>query len=170
MTTVFKELATGSQNEREERIAYARFRRSTTEALEILHQLALLGYLPVNDRPERRRQRKRFRRETDPNYKLALTLRGRLGTALRSQDAKKTTETMDLIGCSIAYLRRHLELKFRDGMTWANHGSVWEIDHKRPCASFNLLDVEQQRACFHFTNLQPLTCEENRAKGDRWNP
>jgi hypothetical protein len=41
-------------------------------------------------------------------------------------------------------------------MTWENHGIVWEIDHIKPCASYNLEDLEEQKQCFNFTNLQPL--------------
>jgi hypothetical protein len=35
-------------------------------------------------------------------------------------------------------------------------GGVWEIDHIKPCASFDLTDIKQQKECFHYTNLQPL--------------
>jgi len=41
-------------------------------------------------------------------------------------------------------------------MTWENHGEIWEIDHIKPCNSFDLTDIEQQKQCFHYTNLQPL--------------
>jgi hypothetical protein len=56
-------------------------------------------------------------------------------------------------------------------MTWENHGRYgWHIDHIRPCASFDLADPEQQRKCFHYTNLQPLWASENMRKGDKWEP
>jgi hypothetical protein len=41
-------------------------------------------------------------------------------------------------------------------MTWENHGMVWEIDHIKPCSSFDLTDLKQQQECFHFLNQQPL--------------
>jgi hypothetical protein len=41
-------------------------------------------------------------------------------------------------------------------MTWENHGVIWEIDHTKPCAAFDLTNLEQQKECFHHTNLQPL--------------
>jgi hypothetical protein len=35
-----------------------------------------------------------------------------------------------------------------------------------PCSSFNLENIDEQRQCFHYTNLQPLTISENRSKGN----
>ena len=34
-----------------------------------------------------------------------------------------------------------------------------------PCASFDLTKVEEQKSCFHYTNLQPLSQHENGSKG-----
>ena len=58
----------------------------------------------------------------------------------------------------------YLQGKFKEGMHWNNLGK-WHIDHIRPCASFDLTDPEQQKQCFHYTNLQPLWAAENIRKG-----
>jgi len=63
-------------------------------------------------------------------------------------------------------LRLHLERQFKDGISWDNYGE-WHIDHIRPCAKFDLSKPEEQRACFHYTNLQPLWEKENVSKGAR---
>lgn len=107
------------------------------------------------------------RKQRDVDFKMRLTLRSRLGTALFRQKAKKLTSTLDLVGCSIEYLREYLETKFQEGMTWDNHGE-WHIDHIRPCVSFDLSILEQQRECFHYTNLQPLWASDNLSKGSSW--
>lgn len=50
-------------------------------------------------------------------------------------------------------------------MSWDNYGEGgWEIDHIKPCASFNLADENQQKECFCYVNLQPLWAEHNRRK------
>lgn len=102
------------------------------------------------------------RRKTDINYRLTKRLRTRIWFALRG--ICKSKSTMKLIGCSIEFLREHLEKQFIKGMSWNNYGK-WHIDHIIPCASFDLTKPEEQRKCFHYTNLQPLWAEENLSKG-----
>ena len=48
-------------------------------------------------------------------------------------------------------------------MTWENR-SLWHIDHIKPCISFDLTKEEEQKKCFHWSNLQPLWAKENIAK------
>jgi len=52
-------------------------------------------------------------------------------------------------------------------MSWGNYGIYWEIDHKKPCASFDLTKLEEQQKCFHYTNTQPLSIIENQKKGSK---
>jgi hypothetical protein len=113
------------------------------------------------------REAARRRRANNPAlYKLGVNIRRRISTALERNG--KSAGTQELIGCTIQELRAHLEAQFSPAMTWENYGPVWHIDHKRPCASFDLSDPAQQRQCFHFSNMQPLLAEENLRKGDRW--
>ncbi len=115
------------------------------------------------------------RMKTDIEFKLVFNLRRRLRSAVIGQKTTKANHTMDLIGCSSDFLKKHLESKFRDGMSWKNYGKKhnelrgWEIDHILPCSSFNLIDEIEQYKCFHWTNLQPLWREENISKSARIN-
>ena len=52
-------------------------------------------------------------------------------------------------------------------MTLENYGSVWQIDHCLPIASFNLLDEKETKKCFNWINLRPMYCSENISKGDK---
>lgn len=94
--------------------------------------------------------------KTNPEFKLKERLRNRLYVAITKQKTTKSQSTLDLLGCSIQECRQHLELQFRNGMSWSNHGIVWEIDHIKPCSKFDLSNIEEQKQCFHYTNLQPL--------------
>ena len=100
-----------------------------------------------------------------PRYVLENNIRSRLHQAMTGY--RKSAKTLVLLGCSIPELKAHLERQFLPGMTWANR-SAWHIDHIRPCSSFDLLDPEQQRCCFHFSNLQPLWAADNLRKSDKW--
>ena len=111
--------------------------------------------------------RKRACRATDPDFRLRQNLGGRLWKALRCQSLRKSARTESLLGCTVAALRAHLESLFEDGMTWANYGSGWHVDHIIPCAAFDLTDEAQQRKCFHWSNLRPLWGAENIAKSDK---
>jgi len=107
------------------------------------------------------------RRKTDKAFRLSGVLRGRVHKAIKRGD--RSLSTMELIGCDIEHVIAHLESRFLAGMTWENYGyRGWHIDHIRPCASFNLADPEQQRACFHYSNLQPLWRYENQSKQAKW--
>jgi len=113
------------------------------------------------------RARGRTRYASDPNLRLRVNLCRGINQALRSQSLRKNTRTESLLGCTVAALRAHLEALFEDGMTWANYGAGWHVDHIIPCAAFDLTDEEQQRKCFHWSNLRPLCGAENIAKSDK---
>ena len=104
------------------------------------------------------------RRNTDLALNLKLRLRRRMNGAMHAVGSKAVDSTLALLGCTPDDLKAHLAAQFTDGMTLDNYGE-WEIDHIRPCASFDLTDPDQQRACFHYTNLQPLWRSDNRSKG-----
>jgi len=120
-------------------------------------------YYLNNKRTEYHKQYKKRRLETDTTYKLIHTLRGRITTAIRTQHGKKAFKSIELLGCSIQDVRSYLESQFKEGMTWENHGD-WHIDHIKPCVSFDLTNPEEQKKCFHYTNLQPLWAEDNLSK------
>lgn len=106
----------------------------------------------------------RNKRRTDPNYNLGNRLRSRIWHALNRH--KKSASTEELTGCTLAELRAHLEKQFKPGMSWERPGE-WHIDHRWPCARFDLSRADEQRACFHYTNLQPLWKRENLSKGGK---
>ena len=107
----------------------------------------------------------RHRRATDPAFKITDNLRRRVNGVVHGC---KSAHTMELIGCSQEELREYLEQQFEEGMSWDNYNhATWHIDHILPCASFDLTDPEQQRKCFHYTNLQPLWAIDNLSKGDK---
>jgi hypothetical protein len=98
------------------------------------------------------------------NFRLANCLRSRLYQALKYN--WKYGHTLELLGCSVNFLKQYLQKQFKPGMSWINYGS-WHIDHIRPCASFDLSKESEQKKCFHYTNLQPLWAKENCSLKDK---
>jgi len=91
---------------------------------------------------------------TDPNFKIRKLLSHRLYMAVRN--TFKKGKTLDMLGCSIEEFKLYLEQQFKPEMNWDNHGIVWEMDHIKACAKFDLSNIEEQKECFHYTNIQPL--------------
>jgi len=108
------------------------------------------------------------RYRSNPIFRMRHCLRQRLRKALKSSGCVTDAKVMELVGCSVSELRKHLESLWQSGMSWSNYGTKgWHVDHKLPCASFDLSDPEQQRACFHWTNLQPLWAKDNLKKSKK---
>lgn len=131
------------------------------------HKAYVTEYVKRNKEVVNARVRKRdkYRRVNDPNYKIAKNLRSGLWKALKG--ISKSDSTINLLGCSIEELKAHLESQFTEGMSWDNYGE-FHIDHIKPCASFDLTDPEEQKKCFHYSNLQPLWAIDNLSKGDKY--
>ena len=114
---------------------------------------------------------RRKKLKTDINFAIQSKLRSRICTALKRQNSFSTSTVTKLLGCNIAEVRLYLESKFypnpdtKESMTWENHGMHgWHVDHMQPCCSFNFSKEEEQRKCFHYTNLQPLWYKEHNIK------
>lgn len=118
------------------------------------------------DNRERYNKTVRDRKKENPSYHIACNLRKRLSTLLSLHKAKKSKQTLTLLGCSMEDFMKHLKDRFYGGMTFDNYGE-WHIDHIIPCNKFDLTDPDQQAICFHYSNLQPLWAIDNRIKSDR---
>ncbi len=114
---------------------------------------------------ERRRARQcdyvKRRKQTDIGFRIMSACRNRLYEVLAR--TRRPASSVKLIGCSPADLKTHLEKQFDPNWTWSDWGRAFEIDHIRPCYTFDLTDPNQQMACFHYTNLRPLLKATNRA-------
>jgi hypothetical protein len=109
-----------------------------------------------------------YKYHNDEQFKIKILLRSRFSAALKNQNILKINSVLILIGCTVQECKQYLESQFNPEMNWENHGIVWEIDHIKPCILFDLTDIEQQKLCFHYTNLQPLFKTENRQKYNKY--
>jgi hypothetical protein len=102
------------------------------------------------------------RRANNPIARMANSMRRSIRRYLDAGQ-KGEMSSFEIIGCSKDDLRKHLQSKFKDGMTWQNYGKHWHIDHIVPLISSK--SVEEIKRLCRWTNLQPLTAFENISKG-----
>jgi hypothetical protein len=114
-----------------------------------------------------KRDYERKRKKEDVGYKIKNNLRNRIRDALNGTN--KSEKTMDLMGCDIEFFKIWLEFLFDENMSWENYGSYWHMDHVKPCELFDMTEEEEQKLCFHWTNIQPLEGNENKSKGISYN-
>lgn len=108
------------------------------------------------------------RRKNDIIYKIKSNCRSRLAKLFKDGQYK-FSKTFGLIGCSPQKLKLHLEKQFVGKMSWKNYGRRgWHIDHIKPCSLFDLTNLNEQKVCFHYTNLQPLWAKDNLVKSDKF--
>jgi len=111
-------------------------------------------YYSKEENKIKRRKRERDRWKNDEQYRIRMVLGWKINQSI--QKKYKTLSSIELLGCNLEQVRNHLQTQFKPEMNWENHGDIWEIDHIKPCSSFNLMDVEEQKECFNYKNLQPL--------------
>jgi len=120
-----------------------------------------------------RRKYLSLRMKTDSKFRILINLRNRITKALKNN--QRYGHTLELLGCTINQLKKHLESQFKHKMSWKNHGTgqngrglkEWHIDHIRPCSSFDLTKPSEQRKCFNYKNLQPLWAKYNMQKANK---
>jgi len=110
-------------------------------------------------------RRRHHEQKLSPTYKIKMALRNVI-TRMKRDGMKKNRRSNKYLGCSSSDAVKHIEKQFKRGMTWANHGKVWHIDHIVPLASFDLSNDDHVLMCCHYTNLQPMWASDNIRKGD----
>ena len=96
---------------------------------------------------------------------LATRLRARMSNAFRERGIKKNSLSKQLVGCTFAEAKAHIESQFVNGMCWENRRS-FVIDHLVPVAAFDLRDTEEAHWAFNWRNLRPITQHDNAVKSD----
>jgi len=153
----------GLEHKKHRAILDARFYLNHKQEIKNNHK----NYLRIHQEQIRKRDRdyRKQKRNTNINFKLKCYLRTRIYHVLKG--INKSASTEKLVGCSLEFLKQHLEKQFKLGMSFSNYGK-WHIDHIKPCASYDLSKPEEQKKCFNYSNLQPLWAEENLSKHDKY--
>jgi len=128
-------------------------------------------YLAKKDQYQKRNHANFVRRyHNDNDFRMRICLRSRVGLAMRG--VCKSAPTLKLLGCTIEELKNHLQKTATSngylGFDINNYsGKEYHIDHIIPCCAFKLSEEREQRKCFHWSNLQILSAEDNYRKNDK---
>jgi hypothetical protein len=123
--------------------------------------------------PEYRERTRRNHRRFRKNNLFLVSTRSRYSKLIPK--LHRHWEADELLGADDVTVRKHIESKFKEGMTWDNFGE-WHLDHTIPCKAkhpltgdyiFDLTKPSHQKVCFNYQNLQPMWASENCSKQDK---
>jgi hypothetical protein len=80
---------------------------------------------------------------------------------------KSSKSIKNMVGVPFQYFLDWIEFQFQESMNWENYGSVWDIDHVKPCSSFDLTNDENKNMCFNWKNMRPLLKYANAIKSNK---
>lgn len=105
---------------------------------------------------------------TDPVYKLKCIIRNHINRGIKDNKNKKYT-SKEFLGCTLDEFKLHIESKFKDNMSWDNHGrgkGKWHLDHIIPLSYIkDVGDEHAVKTVCHYSNYQPLWENKNLSKG-----
>lgn len=171
-----------SRNKRMENPDYAKRARKKQRAQNKKHYIENKEQYQERNRRNRERNRIRAREKYDPvkekarhkkrwentNYRLSKLMANRINQTIRDKNYQSWTKFVDY---SVDDLIKHLESKFKPGMSWDNYGKYgWHIDHIKPISHFDCESYsdEQFKECWSLENLEPKWAFDNLSKGARF--
>lgn len=106
--------------------------------------------------------------KSDPSCRINRNMRKAIWIALKG---RKNGHWETLIGYTLQDLKRRLQKQFKNGMTWNNYGTQWQIDHIIPVSAFNITSVDSFdfKRCWRLKNLRPLWAKDNQVKTNKLN-
>lgn len=112
--------------------------------------------------------RKRRASNKDPSFKERDRQRRVFAQLLRPHVTMNAEliKMASYLGCPVGTFRTYLKAQFKPEWGFHNHGKLWVIDHIKPLIQFDVLDEEQCKQAWHYTNLRPLDKTENTVKGN----
>ena len=117
------------------------------------------------NKKRRSREYAKERKINDLAYRIVCNIRSRICTIFKEWGIKKSNSdhTFDIISCSGKFYANHILSQYKPDWKY----EMVENDHHIPISHFNILDKEQRRRAFHWSNVKPMLKEENNKKKDK---
>ena len=158
-----------AKNPEKAKAAIKKWREKNPERITEL-RLKYRAENPEKVRAQNRKDLKTYRetKRGDPIFKMHQNLRSAMSSAL--QGRSKSASTMEIIGCTVEGLFKHLEScrSQEPWMTRENYGrGGWDVDHIIAISKWADECPLQFALCWDKSNLQPMEHIENIKKGNR---
>lgn len=130
--------------------------------------LALMKYYSMTERQrENRRSKRRKNLAENEDLRIKNAMRFMVRRCLLLTGNKKSTATEVYLGYTRDDLFNHLKDRLPPGLTMAEYGLKWEIDHIYPVSYCISVGIKDPKVINQLENLQPLLISENRQKSDK---
>lgn len=77
---------------------------------------------------------------------------------------------LKLIGCTREHFKKYIISLLKNKDDYKLIGGEIQLDHIIPCSAWDLTNEFELKACFHYTNYQPMYRIDNIKKGNKYNP
>lgn len=97
--------------------------------------------------------------KTKVSLRLASHARQSVRQTFNRQYIKIPKDYMSFLGCNLSDYQKHIESKWKEGMSWDNFGKGaghWQIDHILPLCSFDVSETAEAQKAFHYSNTEPV--------------
>lgn len=117
-------------------------------------------------RESRREYYRDYMREKrkDPAFQMKTVIRSMVRRLINKTKMNINSRTEEAVGYTCDQLKKNIESKFLDGMSWENR-SDWHVDHIKSIKSYIDDGVTNPKIINSLSNLQPLWIKDNLKKG-----
>lgn len=120
-----------------------------------------------NKNKDKINERKRNKRIENPLDQFKSNIKSSIRRSFNENGFTKNSKTFTILGITFAEFKVYIESKFKEGMSWDNHGVYgWHLDHITPISYAKT--IEDVVRLNHYTNFQPLWSFENLSKGNKF--
>jgi hypothetical protein len=113
---------------------------------------------------------KKYKSKLKNDEKIITTkksIRNLINNSIKKNGYKKSSKTVDILGCTFDEFKLYIESQFQPWMNWDNYGKYngqlnygWDLDHIIPLSSAK--NEKEIIKLNHYTNFQPLCTYVNR--------
>ena len=120
---------------------------------------------------DKRHEYEKNKYHSNEEVRIKKLLRTRFLLGLKNKSSEKCGSILDICSCDLDFFKKWIEYQYKlltnnETIDWNDFKKNYHMDHLLPCSSFDLTNIEEQKKCFHWKNIQILTKENNLKKSN----